>query len=207
MEPACLAREGDPELAKASNGDIANGTADPKAIPKQYTTDKQAHDNIGVLEYGGEDSDVKSDMRDEDGFDLLAQLADLSANQEMMIQCMNAYQYRTGGAGMAKSKRYKINSLLKVQEGSLSRELSEGHFSIVDSGADSMILRKGWKFTQLMRHERVDLMGFHENHARVNGCLIGTACTVMKDSKGSLFLIIAHNSIINEGSATSGLSE
>jgi Reverse transcriptase (RNA-dependent DNA polymerase) len=83
-----------------------------------------------------------------------------------------------------------------------SRELE----SIVDSGADTMVLGEGWHFTYLFPHRSIRIVGFDETKTK-HACQIGTACTVMHDVNGKPFLMIAHEAIQNSGSYTSLLSE
>ncbi len=78
--------------------------------------------------------------------------------------------------------------------------------SIVDSGADTMVLGEGWTFTYVFPHRTIRIVGFDEAKTK-KGCQIGTACTVMHDVNGKPFLMVAHEAIKNDGSNTSLLSE
>ena len=80
-------------------------------------------------------------------------------------------------------------------------------FTIVDSGADSIVVGTGWKFVKIYPNRTVDLQGFSESETKKYNCKIGTACTVMKDSNGKDYLIIANEAIQNRKSDISLLSE
>ena len=80
-------------------------------------------------------------------------------------------------------------------------------FTIVDSGADSVVVGTGWKFLKFYPHRTVDLQGFSESETKKYNCKIGTACTVMKDSNGIEYLVIANEAIQNRKSDISLLSE
>jgi hypothetical protein len=78
--------------------------------------------------------------------------------------------------------------------------------SIIDGGADTMILGTGWKFTKIYSTRTIHVIGFDETKTK-RGCRIGTACTVMHDVNGKPYLMVANEAIKNEGSYTSLLSE
>ncbi len=78
--------------------------------------------------------------------------------------------------------------------------------SIIDGGADTMILGTGWLFMKIYPHRSIQVVGFDETKTK-RGCRVGTACTVMYDVNDRPFLMIAHEAIKNEGSQTSLLSE
>jgi hypothetical protein len=81
------------------------------------------------------------------------------------------------------------------------------HVSIVDGGADSMILGTGWLFDNIQPSRTINIIGFNENHATKRGCAIGTGYAVIQDITGKEYLAVAHHAVQNAGSRTSLLSE
>ena len=79
--------------------------------------------------------------------------------------------------------------------------------STPDGGADTMVLGRGWHFTEIYPHRTVNIIGFDEKHARRSGCAVGTACTVMLDAADRPILVVAHEAVENKNSPTSLLSE
>jgi hypothetical protein len=81
------------------------------------------------------------------------------------------------------------------------------HVSVVDGGADTMVLGNGWRFIEVFEHRKVNIVGFDESDARKYGCHIGTAVSVMTYITGTDYLIVAHEAVENHRSGTSLLSE
>jgi len=81
------------------------------------------------------------------------------------------------------------------------------HISIIDGGADSMILGAGWLFDNIHPTKTVNIIGFDEKHAMRRGCSIGTAYAVITGKDGKPYLAVIHHAVQNEGSRTSLLSE
>jgi hypothetical protein len=80
-------------------------------------------------------------------------------------------------------------------------------YTIVDSGADSVVVGTGWKFLSIYPDRTVNLQGYSESETKKYNCRIGNACTVMKDSEGNEYLIVAYEAIQNRNSDISLLSE
>jgi hypothetical protein len=57
--------------------------------------------------------------------------------------------------------------------------------SVIDGGADTMVLGTGWRLIEEFSHRKVNIVGFDESDARKYGCTIGTAVSVMKDVTGT----------------------
>jgi hypothetical protein len=53
----------------------------------------------------------------------------------------------------------------------------------------------------------VNIVGFDESGAHKYGCHIGTAVSVMTDTTGTDYIMVAHESVENRRSSTSLLSE
>jgi hypothetical protein len=80
-------------------------------------------------------------------------------------------------------------------------------YTIVDSGADSVVVGTGWKFLSIYPNRTVNLQGYSESETKKYNCKIGTACTVMKAIDGKEYLIMAYEAIQNRNSDISLLSE
>jgi hypothetical protein len=81
------------------------------------------------------------------------------------------------------------------------------HVSVVVGGADTMVLGNGWRFLELFEHQKVNIVGFDESYARKYGCYIETAVSVMTETTGTDYLMVAYESVENRRSSTSLLSE
>ena len=84
---------------------------------------------------------------------------------------------------------------------------TDAYVSTPDGGADTMILGRGWVFTDFYPNRTVNIVGFDERHARRRDCRIGVACAVMRSADGVDYLMIAHEAVQNHDSFTSLLSE
>jgi hypothetical protein len=78
--------------------------------------------------------------------------------------------------------------------------------SVIDGGADTMVLGTGWQLIEEFSHCKGNIVGFDESDARKYGCAIDTALSLMKDITGTEYLTVAHESVKNHQSATSLLS-
>jgi hypothetical protein len=78
--------------------------------------------------------------------------------------------------------------------------------SVVDSGADTMMLGDGWKFIDHQANRFVNVRGFDEHCSRKTGLRVGTAVTVMLNSQQQHVLVIAHEAVDNGPNQTSLLS-
>jgi Reverse transcriptase (RNA-dependent DNA polymerase) len=102
-----------------------------------------------------------------------------------------------------------INSVRTVRLPTLRLMLTRtsDYVSVVDGGADTMVLGHGWRFLEVFEHRKVNIVGFDESDARKYGCHIGTAVSVMTDTTGTDYLMVAHEAVENRRSRTSLLSE
>jgi hypothetical protein len=78
--------------------------------------------------------------------------------------------------------------------------------SVVDSGADTMMLGLGWRFTEYQEGRLVNVRGFDAHSSKRQGLRIGTAVTVMYDNNHTARLVIAHEAVDNSPNKTSLLS-
>jgi hypothetical protein len=79
--------------------------------------------------------------------------------------------------------------------------------SVIDGGANTMVLGTGWRFIEVYPHRTVNIVGFDESEDCKYGCKIGTAVSVMTDTTGTDFLMFTHEAVQNHRSSTSLLSE
>jgi hypothetical protein len=80
------------------------------------------------------------------------------------------------------------------------------HISTSDNGADTCIVRTGWKVVaKTMR--KANLVGFDSNYAQMKGLPIVTADIVVQLQDSSEVIIRAHETVYNEGSPTTLISE
>jgi hypothetical protein len=102
-----------------------------------------------------------------------------------------------------------INSVRTVRLPTLRIMLTRtsDHGSVVDGGADTMVLSTGWGLLEIFEHRKVNIVGFDEADARKYGCNIGTALSVMTDVTSTDYLMVAHEAVENRRSRTPLLSE
>jgi hypothetical protein len=84
---------------------------------------------------------------------------------------------------------------------------STDYVSVIDGGADTMVLGNGWSFIEYYTDRTINIVGFDEIEAREYGCPLGTEVSVIKDVTGTEYLMVAHEAVQNERSSTSLLSE
>jgi hypothetical protein len=70
-----------------------------------------------------------------------------------------------------------------------------------------MVLDNCWRFIEYYLNRTVNIVGLDETEARKYGCPLGTAVSVVKDSTGAEYLMVAHEAVQKESSRTSLLSE
>jgi hypothetical protein len=78
--------------------------------------------------------------------------------------------------------------------------------SVIDSGADTMMLEDGWKFLNHQAYRFVNVRGFDEHFSPKSGIRMGNAVTVMMNSQQQHVLVIAHEAVDNGPNKTSILS-
>jgi hypothetical protein len=78
--------------------------------------------------------------------------------------------------------------------------------STSDNGADTCVVGNGWKIV-IKTARRANLVGFDSNYARKKGLPIVTADTVVRLQDQSEVIIMAHETVYNEGSPTTLISE
>jgi hypothetical protein len=80
------------------------------------------------------------------------------------------------------------------------------HISTSDNGADTCVVGTGWKVIATTTR-KANLVGFDSNYARKKGLPIVTADTVVRLQDSSEAIIRAHETVYNEGSPTTLISE
>ena len=80
------------------------------------------------------------------------------------------------------------------------------NISTSDNGADTCVVGIGWKIV-IKTTRKANLVGFDSNYARKKGLPIVTADTVVRLKNGSEVIIRAHETVYNEGSPTTLISE
>jgi hypothetical protein len=62
---------------------------------------------------------------------------------------------------------------------------STDYVSVIDGGADTMVLGNGWRFIEYYTDRTVIIVGFDVTETRIYGCPLGTAVSVMNDVTGT----------------------
>jgi hypothetical protein len=81
------------------------------------------------------------------------------------------------------------------------------HIIILDGGADTCVLGKGWEVLSVCSIRRVNLVGFDHEAAVKRNLPIVSAITAVDLSDGILELLIVHEGIYNDTANHSLLSE
>ena len=78
--------------------------------------------------------------------------------------------------------------------------------STTDNGADTCVVGNGWAVF-IKTDRKANLVGFDSHYARKKGLPIVTADTVVKTQDGTEIILRAHETVYNEGSPTTLISE
>jgi hypothetical protein len=81
------------------------------------------------------------------------------------------------------------------------------HISILDGGADTCVLDKGWKVLSIHNSRRANVVGFDHETAIKRNLPIVIAITAIDLPSGESILLVIHEGIYNETAAHSLLSE
>jgi hypothetical protein len=81
------------------------------------------------------------------------------------------------------------------------------HISILDGGADTCVLGKGWEVLSIHNSRRANVVGFDHETAIKRNLPIVTAITAIDLPSGESILLVIHEGIYNETAAHSLLSE
>jgi hypothetical protein len=81
------------------------------------------------------------------------------------------------------------------------------HISILDGGADTCVLGKGWEIISTHNSRRANVVGFDHESAIKQNLPIFSAITALDLPNGQSVLLVIHVSIYNEASNQSLLSE
>ena len=81
------------------------------------------------------------------------------------------------------------------------------HISILDDGADTCVLGKGWEVLSIHNSRRGNVVGFDHEAAIKRNLPIVSAITALDLPNGSSILLVVHQCIYNETSKHSLLSE
>jgi hypothetical protein len=89
----------------------------------------------------------------------------------------------------------------------LTRKVShQYHISILDNGADTSVLGKGWEILSIHSTRRANVVCFDHETAIKRNLLIVSAVTALDLPNGQSVLLLAHGGIYNETSNHSSLS-
>jgi hypothetical protein len=187
-------------------------------LPAQYPTTRANHthseNEIGQqyndrgFAYGDfEDQQTSSyDYTDDESWE--------SYEQTSLVKAAHAVLEAQARQNAASRNQYRHGNTLRTLRIDIPRDILTFHTyhtneytSIVDGGADTMVLGYGWKFLETYTERKVNIVGFDENVTKKYGCPIGTACAVMPDVNGIEYLVIAYEAVWNKSSRTSLLSE
>ena len=93
-----------------------------------------------------------------------------------------------------------VNNALHNKCMNLKKLTEKYHISILDGGADTCVLGKGWEVLSIHNSGRANVVGFDHEAAIKRNLPIVSAITALDLPNGSSILLVVHECIYNETS-------
>ncbi len=184
-------------------------------LPSQYgggTGSDQANrgakvNNTQVVPSTEEEEDQQASQQDqEETYAFLNQflLQEDEANEEQQYNCVNMTRVQDSSINLS---TFYVNTKLYNQCFNMFMTPESTFLSILDSGADTSVIGKGWLVIATQPHRKANVVGFDKEHAFKNNLDIVTAVTAIDLPDKRTILVQIHEAVYNPSAKHSLLSE
>ena len=197
------------------NNDKGKSNSPSGSIPRQYSNPKSGGPapvkaNTVDVQDEGETTDHGSDEASSDQ----SVSSEVSEAQENMIDFVKALQTLANMTNTTNiiadaAKALNVNATWSYIYALAGITMEKGHgICAMDGAANAGVLGDGFKLLAKPTPERLaNILGFHQDFAKRNGCLIGTFGTVTQDINSRDILLIYNEGVQNKGCNTSLAAE